>query len=342
MLTARAALQDGTLLSLLPEAKVASLTMNLGAPDEAMLRIPVAAGRQLQIAHGSEVHVYADGDPVPLLMGIPWTARSSSAGLLEVPVASVESMFLRRFVRSTLAYTAVEQFQIGWNLIDHTQNQPGGDLGITAAAWTPSGVTRDRTYQPYNMPVIAEELDAFRDIIDGFDWTVLPTAANAREWTPYYPQRGSALDVQVGYGPNTRGNAVAYTGYQTLDGPVTRGFVGGAGSGPDRLIGSYADPGLGTTSKLVEGFRSGSSSMTDQQTADDYAQNLVECSTAPLTVVESVDVHGPSTFVRSVRPGDTLPVRINHGWFQADATYRVRQCKWPATFDRVGLALEPA
>lgn len=342
MLNARASDQDGNLLSPLPAADVRSLTMALDEPPEVDLGLHADHARSLQVTPGAEVHVYEDGNPVPLFMGPPWKVRrGKGTRILTVTAAGIESVFHRRFIRATLASSAAEQFQIAWDVIAHTQAEPGGDLNVTADVWTPSGVTRDQTYHPYSLTTVHEALHAFRSIQGGFDWAVVPASANSRLWTPYYPQRGTLRDRQVGYGPHTAGNVADYSGTVSMEGMVTRGFVTGSGDGPNRLIGSYADPDLGTTKALLEDHRAGSSSMEQQATADGYAQEMVEARSVPLTTVDSVDVTGPLAFVQSLRPGDTVPVRIDDGWFQVDATYRVTKVRWPGTFDRATLTLEP-
>lgn len=342
-LTIRAADRDGNVLSPLPGAKIGALTLALGKPPSLEAEIHLDHARSFAVTPGAEVHAWREGSTVPVFMGVPWIAsKPKGSRLLRPTIQGVETYFMRRFIVADLDYAAVEQHQIGWNLIAHTQAETGGDLNISAASWTPSGVTRDRSYRTHRIETVYEALDAFRSILNGFDWSIEPTAADAREWTPYYPSRGTSHpEWSCEAGPGTRGNIIDYGYSVSMADVVTRGYVSGQGSGSARLIGSYADPGLGTTRDLVEGHRSGSTSMTEQTTADDYAQAMVEARRDPVVIVDEIDVSGPSDLVENVRPGDTIPVKISDGWIQVDATYRVVAASWPPTWNRVTLTVEP-
>lgn len=76
-----------------------------------------------------------------------------------------------RTVQSSLSYTAVSQGQIVWNLVDHTQTQVNGNLGITLG--TIASVTpRDRTYLPGKN--ILEAITEFTKIDGGLAWGIDP------------------------------------------------------------------------------------------------------------------------------------------------------------------------
>lgn len=78
-------------------------------------------------------------------------------------------MMRARHVLADLTYTNVDQGEIVWNLVAHTQAQPGGQLGITKGAVT-TGVHRDRTYIPGNN--IAQMLTNLTEVLDGPHWHV--------------------------------------------------------------------------------------------------------------------------------------------------------------------------
>lgn len=105
-----------------------------------------------------------------------------------VTAACYRRMLGARHVLSPLTFTGVSQGLIAWGLIDHTQSQVGGDLGITLGSPGPV-VPRDRTYD-----VGQNILDAIRNlsqVIGGLSWRIDETLAlYVSDWAsfPTHPQ----------------------------------------------------------------------------------------------------------------------------------------------------------
>lgn len=127
----------------------------------------------------------------------------------------------------TLTYTAVDQTDIAWDLIRQTQAHASGGLGISKSfpdGYT--GVPRDREYEVGDS--IGQRIQELSDVINGFDWDILPASASGLLLHAWYPQRGSdrgvvlvlgGLAAEVSREVDTSGyaNAIRYTGAQGDD-----------------------------------------------------------------------------------------------------------------------------
>lgn len=111
------------------------------------------------------------------------------------------SRFSRRYISNKLEYNQVDQARIAWDLIDYTQNKPGGDLGIRRAGVQSTGVDRDRTYHAFERKPIGEALQQLSAVRDGFDFTITPD----KTWTIFYPERGQRTDNVFEYEKNIGG-----------------------------------------------------------------------------------------------------------------------------------------
>ncbi len=78
-------------------------------------------------------------------------------------------IFAARHLNTDLSFSGVSQGQILFDLIDHTQNLPGGDLGVTVGSLGPT-VLRDRSYDAgSNILELAVNLS---QIENGLTWDV--------------------------------------------------------------------------------------------------------------------------------------------------------------------------
>jgi hypothetical protein len=102
-------------------------------------------------------------------------------------VLDYRGLLAARIARTDLTFTAVPQADLAWGLVQHTQGQPGGDLGVTRQVDPPAGRERDRFYDAGQ--TIGEALDNLGRVQDGFDWDVSPH----RVFRVHYPRRGRAL-----------------------------------------------------------------------------------------------------------------------------------------------------
>jgi hypothetical protein len=144
---------------------------------------------------------------------------------VEVTCLDYRAVLARRRLYSdaTLTYTAVDQAEIAWSMINYTQGKAGGNLGISKG-WvgtSPTGQPRDRTYEAGDS--IGERIQELSEVIDGYDWDITPTSASALRLDVWSPERGSdrgvvlihgglAAQVQREVNPSDYANALRYTG----------------------------------------------------------------------------------------------------------------------------------
>lgn len=137
-----------------------------------------------------------------------------------------------RYVNSALSYTGVSQGTIVWNLIQHTQGQTNGNLGITLGSAGPS-VPRDRTYE-----IGASILDSIVElsqIAGGVVWrinanqqlivTQIPTTYPAPNPQPVV-LGANALSIRKPSGSALFANVAIVTGDSIATTPVVVGTAG--------------------------------------------------------------------------------------------------------------------
>jgi len=116
----------------------------------------------------------------------PWrgTDVDARAHRIRVNAEGLHSWFRSRIVTSDLVYTATAQQEIAWNLLNHTQGQTHGSLGIVQGTHTGSTINRDRFYCSSEAPNIGEEVEAFLAYSDGFDFEINPATRAFNTWAP--------------------------------------------------------------------------------------------------------------------------------------------------------------
>jgi hypothetical protein len=112
------------------------------------------------------------------------------------------SRLRHRFVMASLIYNDVDQKTILRNLIDHTESQTDGDLGIDttlAGNHTGGNVLRDREYCQPEHPGIYESIDELTQLDDGLDWEIgpAPDLATNKLLKTYQPRKGTDKTATV-------------------------------------------------------------------------------------------------------------------------------------------------
>ena len=295
----------------LTQAHARRVTWRLTTPSDATFDLDGESLDALQINElVTDLWVYRNG--VPLFRGRVGTTSDSydgSALKTTVNVADYKGVLARRLLIEvdTLAYTtATDQAAIALGLINATQGNSGGQLGIVAGVGAKTGVTRVRTFQAGQN--VGEELDKLSNVINGFDWDISPTSTAALHLDVYSPTRGATtsavLDVggrvrtfQRQYDPGLYANAVRVTGANT---------TGGAPPGLTAV--NRADSNIGTASQGRWDSQVGDTSIVEQTTLTERAgAELAESSTVlPQWTVELQPNSwgGPS----DVWLGDTVPL----------------------------------
>lgn len=199
------------------------LTFNLDA------RLPSAAS-VVRPPLARDVHVLFTGSEgtttVLDRMRVGQTGHTFSEDAVQLAVTGLayRSILARRILYSdaTLTYTATDQAEIAWALINYTQGKTGGALGISKA-WSgtsPTGVPRDRTYEVGDS--IGQRIQELSEVIDGFDWDIVPTSASGLQFQ-VWAQRGTDRGVVLQHGglmatatrevnPTDYANAIRFAG----------------------------------------------------------------------------------------------------------------------------------
>lgn len=97
-------------------------------------------------------------------------------------------------IQSDLSYAAVDQVDIGRQLIQHMQSDPRADLGLLVAPGT-SGVVRDRTYKAAEKGTYGQRLSELAEVNDGFEYRIdtrIVGGVRLREWVWGYPKLGES------------------------------------------------------------------------------------------------------------------------------------------------------
>lgn len=224
----------------LTAAKSRKLSFKLTEPSELGFAIN---GRQLQADALDElttdVHALWTPSTGPTRILGRWRVGNTSDDLTDtthtVTVAGIDYRAIlnnrRLYSTSQLTWTATDQAEIAWGLLQQTQTRTGGALGIVKG-WTgtvPTGTIRDRTYEASDS--IGERITELSQVIDGFDWDVTPTDSVGLNLGLWYPQRGTNRGVVAEFGGlvskvrrevNTSdyANALRYTGKTDASPPL--------------------------------------------------------------------------------------------------------------------------
>lgn len=271
-----------------------------------------------------EIQVWVGDEPDPRFVGVPFTAsKGLDAARLSIPVLGLEAYLGRWHISDDLAYTNVDQHTIGAQILSWAQARPDGDANIDVAG-NLSGVTRTRDYQGDELANVLDVLHGFRGLVNGYDWSIVYSGASQRIWTPYHPRRGTARPWHLRYRPGRSGN-VSRIGYDADGSQVTRKHHAtstGTGEGPAKLIGTYLDPTLaGSGRLLLESTSSESTSISDFATLVEHAQARVEA-TRNVARTWEAEVTDP-TIAMTVGLGDTFTADLTDGWQAFDGTVRV-------------------
>lgn len=188
----------------------------------------------------------ADGDTIALRAVGAWEL------IVKRFVRSSAGMTHGELVKSgTVRWSAVEQFAIVADLIDHMQSVAGGDLDVVVEYTAPSGVERDRTVEAGKGKSIGGLIEQLADVEQGFDWQLEPRGnAGSLELVLRldHPRRGRETGYRFDFDDFDDGLAdgssnVLGAGYADSSDELVTHYVGvGAGEGAAQLTATSADP----------------------------------------------------------------------------------------------------
>jgi hypothetical protein len=287
-----------------------SVSFYLPLHDPKALKSTLIAGQR-------EVQVYRDNKRV--WGGYLWTL-SSAAGSEGEPLVRVGgegyfSKLNKRYIDTTQTFTAQDQFNIAWGLINTAQAKTNGNFGITRGTEANSGVLRDRTYNDYERKNLGEAIIDMTNLDNGFD---IDLDAN-KVFHMYYPQKGSTIPVVTfDLNKNIRGLSWDVDATDIANEVTSLG----SGQGASQLLGIDTD----TTSQGQYQLMETTTSYIDvsiQATLDDHAQADVDLmkdahDNPQMSVLLTSDVAFDSFTV-----GDTVRVVVETGFISINKSYRI-------------------
>lgn len=224
----------------LTAAKNRKLTVRLSSPSEAGFEIDGRNPQAVSVAElQTDLHVLytpATGPPTMIVyrgrMGAASDTLDDKSHTVRVTSMDYRELLRRRILYSTntLTYSAMDQADIAWNLIQQTQGNTGGALGIARGVGHPSGFQQTRTYVAGDS--IGDKINELGTVVNGFEWDITPTSAsglNLDLWA--IGGRGTDRGVVLEYGglvtavrretnPADYANAIRATGNNVGTGPT--------------------------------------------------------------------------------------------------------------------------
>jgi len=212
-------------------------------------------------------------------------------------------------------FYGVDQAQIAEGVVEHLQDPDYDktDLNIGTSC-PPTGVIRDRVYLHAEHENGKGALDDLTDMSDGLDYSVEITPSR-RTFTTHYPMKGvDHLDLVLEYGKNVEDFNWAF------DGAVASNQVITLGSGQ----GSIREEGVATDLDALEGVSLEevyvATEGADISSLDDRAAARLEIIKNPVILELMLK---DTTLAGMLRTGDRVRVRIDRGYVQVEAWYRV-------------------
>lgn len=251
--------------------------------------------------------------------------------------------------------TGYDQLTIGWGLVAYALGQtvpvagvttavPRKNFNVTSANFADSGRKRLRRYlrnEHQEILPLLQEFNGLRNfttgVVDGFDWDFITYADGRREWTPYYPQKGSLrTDLTLEYGRNISEFTVREDGKEIS----TKAYCTGGSTGDTKLEANYEDTVASDRYTQMVSIID-DSSQSDTNELANKARKHVEDRKRPLLDVDIKSVQVPVKMLGVFQPGDRVPIKISRGRTQVEDIYRIDKITWKVRPDVLELTLVP-
>ena len=338
--------REGNAKAPLPSATLKDCSWRLdGIGDGSFSINPLARGATEIQLWKREIQAWFDDELT--WWGVP---LNTSGGLDELTFNMEDPMTLfnkRGVDRATLDYPGVDQLAIGWDLLRYAQDetfQPNRDFNIGAANFGPSGKIRYRRYRRDEHRMILDCLGEFTTLADGFDWSLEIFGHGSRLWTPYFPEKGTVqknLSIRIEQGRRPRGTT-SITYEEDAVEMATHVYCTGGSDGDVKFEENYEDVAASAEYGVMQAFIS-EGSVTDPPWLEERARQEVLTRNhpaispeveLPTTMVQRVDV--PVSYLKRVKVGDWIPIKISYGYIQVDNQFRVYEVRW-SEGDKVSL-----
>lgn len=325
----------------LTDAVIAELPMStlsfsevLNGPGTCTVTAPLNIGTAVLSAVEPLVQsIFVIRGDVPVWGGILWGYDMNVAvNNLTLKALGFWSLVRRRRIRTTVAYSGVDQALIAKGIIDDLQAVPGGNMLIDTTAVAAVGKTRDRTYYSYERKNAGEAVEQLADVRGGFDFAIRPAYVSGvlkRLMSVSYPNTGRQTNIVLDAGSNVELlNAAA-----DATNMVTAAHVKGEGDGADALLRTLTNAPLLGVYPLVEDLGV-FSDVKEVDTLDDQGRRMLDLGKQPVVLPTVVTYGDVEPVLGSFVVGDQVRLRGNYGLLNIDGTFRITT--WSAAVDSAG------
>lgn len=255
-------------------------------------------------------------------------------GYITVTAYSYLYYFKFRNTGKSQVYSQEEQTLIAWDLINTSQSETNGWLGITQGTTTTS-MDRDRTYETYE---IAEALINLTNVINGFDFSFEPTFDADERLTGvlfncYYPYRGSLRDE---LGKLEFGTNVTKCRLTTISNLYNTVIIEGSGTGVP-LIYTDSDSASQIAYTRLEGYEK-ASDVSEWDTLEKHGDKLLNENKVEGYKI-GLDIAPTSLFAHSgLVVGDTIICNLEIGNYLSLVNRQARVKSIPTIVDKNGVS----
>lgn len=322
--------QDGDHLEELTDAQLSSVKWSLNgigeinftmSQDDERVDHPLLGIHEVQVISPS--YPYAWQGPILKCGNVP--------GIASFTAYTVEQYFLGRFVlNASLVYTSMDQFSIAAAVVNAMQAGTDQDRNIVPATVPLSGRVRSRTYDRWDHPNAWDILSEFPTLADafgnstGFDHAVLVYKDGRREWTPFYPGRGTVRDEPV---LEWNRNVTDFSVPEDATNLANRTYCTGGSNGDIKFENNFRDAATATQygewQQIIEAGQ-----QRDVAVLLEKAQDYTTKHKYPIVFPDITAVEVPDTLLGVLDVGDWLPVRIKRGRVNIADHFRIQSITW--------------
>lgn len=269
-----------------------------------------------------EVHLYRDDGSGELLVwgGHLWKADVDHDWVRFTALGWYEAL-RHREISTDFYRTSVDQFNIAWQLIDYTQDEDGGGLGITRFGVGGSGVGRTVLYCAEERQNIADAIEDLASADDGFDFDVTPN----KRWRVWSPERGLDMSDTVGLHAESTVSELSYS----IDATTVSNDVAGIGEGED-CEPIHFERARDEDSRALYGLMQSTVSRGDLNQdkpritalAREELQQSKDAELHP-TIRYPVLLDGPSPLTQDFGLGDVITLSASRGYATFNSPFRV-------------------
>lgn len=295
------------------EAEDVSFSMNLDAFQDLATSIGTAP-QTLLFPYQTDVKIKRNGVyRLGAHVGEVTVTGDENTEVMEIRAFGYLNLLIDRYVTKT--YTNEDGVDIAWDLINETQSQTNGDMGITQGAFQAVTTDRDRTYERQNVKEAIVNLTNLAT--NRFDFQFTPS----RVFNTYTMLGSQRLNIQFTYPGLIKGYSVPRIG-QALSNKI---YGIGSGFGEEALTSTQGD----NDSQLNYGVHERIitwNSVVEQDTLDQNTAGQLELRKEILEI-PSMKVSGRDFDLNLYGVGDRVPVKINDRPYlsSVDGIYRIER-----------------